>query len=145
MQRKRNFDQLQNEIQELFADLWQVPRFSGLRPGFRPQVDCYRTEEPKEITVLVELPGVDPETVEVVVADGALVVSGSRERPRCPGLVYQQMEMEYGPFRRQIPLGESVDVAAAHAACERGILKIVLPIAERRRPSERVAIEVLRG
>src|SRR4051794_4977605 len=145
MQRKRNFDELQNEIQELFADLWQVPRFSGLRPGFRPQVDCYRTEEPKEITVLVELPGVDPETVEVVVADGALVVSGSRDRPRCPGLVYQQMEMEYGPFRRQIPLGESVDVAAAHAAYERGILKIVLPIAERRRPGERVAIEVLRG
>src|SRR5207245_561935 len=35
MTRKRDIDQLQNEIKELFADLWQVPRFSGLRRGFR--------------------------------------------------------------------------------------------------------------
>ena len=44
-------DQLQNEIQELFADLWQVPRFSGLRAGFRPQIDCYRTADPAELVV----------------------------------------------------------------------------------------------
>ena len=60
MARKRDMDQLQNEIQELFADLWQVPRFSGLRAGFRPQIDCYRTADPPELVVLVELPGVDP-------------------------------------------------------------------------------------
>ena len=145
MQRKRDFDQLQSEIQELFADLWQVPRFSGLRRGFRPQVDCYRTDEPRELTVLAELPGIDPETLEVVVAEGMLVLSGVRERPRCPGLVYQQMEMEYGPFRRQVQLGENVDVSRSHASYERGILKVVLPIAERRPAGERVSIEVSRG
>src|SRR5205085_11663914 len=104
MPRKRNIDELQSEIQELFADLWQVPRFSGLRPGFRPQVDCYRTDEPRELTLLVELPGVDPEALELVVADGMLTVSGVRERPLSTGLVYQQMEIEYGPFRRQVQL-----------------------------------------
>ena len=33
-------DRLRGEIEELFDELWRVPRFSGLRRGFRPQVDC---------------------------------------------------------------------------------------------------------
>jgi HSP20 family protein len=142
MARKRNMDDLQNEIQELFADLWQVPRFSGLRAGFRPQIDCFRTAEPPELVVLVELPGVDPASIELVVAEGLLQVSGERARPRTSGQVYQQMELEYGPFRRQIHLGEDVDVAKALATYERGILKIVAPIAVQARPLARVAIVV---
>jgi HSP20 family protein len=142
MARKRNMDDLQNEIQELFADLWQVPRFSGLRAGFRPQIDCFRTAEPPELVVLVELPGVDPASIELVVAEGLLQVSGERARPRTSGQVYQQMELEYGPFRRQIHLGEDVDVAKALATYERGILKIVAPIAAQARPLARVAIVV---
>jgi HSP20 family protein len=145
MERKRDLDQLQSEIQELFADLWQVPRFSGLRPGFRPQVDCYRTEEPRELTVLIELPGVDPAALELVVAERTLTIAGTRERPRSDGLVYQQMEIEYGPFRRQVQLDADVDVAHAHAAFERGILRIVLPIAERQPAGARVSIEVTRS
>jgi len=145
MTRKRDIDHLQSEIQELFADLWQVPRFSGLRRAFRPSVDCYRTDDPRELTVMVELPGVDPETLQLVVSDGVLSVAGMRERPRCPGLVYQQMEMEHGPFRRQVHLGVEVDVSTAHAEYDRGILKVVLPIAERRPVGERVSIEVTRS
>src|SRR4051812_22602122 len=56
MERKRNMDELQQEIQELFSDLWQVPRFSGLRAGFRPHVDCFRTDD--ALTVVVEIPGI---------------------------------------------------------------------------------------
>jgi HSP20 family molecular chaperone IbpA len=52
------------------------------------------------------------------------------------------MELEYGPFRRQIQLGEDVDVAKALATYERGILKIVAPIAAKARPTARVAIVV---
>ena len=59
--RRRNIDDLQDEIQELFDDLWQVPRFAGMRRGFRPQCDCYLTEDPRTLHVVVELPGVDPE------------------------------------------------------------------------------------
>src|SRR2546421_11799621 len=54
--RKRDIDYLQGEIQELFADLWQVPRFAGLRRGFRPQSDCFRTEDPPAPPVLTALP-----------------------------------------------------------------------------------------
>ena len=133
-------DQLQHEIQELFSDLWQVPRFSGLRAGFRPHVDCFRTED--SLTVLVELPGVDPDAVDLFVAEGTLYVSGNRVRPRCEGQVYQQMEIDYGPFRRQVALGADVDVSRAHASYDQGILTIVLPLAQRPPAGERVSIEV---
>ena len=53
---RRHIDRLQGEIEELFADLWQVPRFAGTRHGFRPAVDCFSTDEPR-ITVVVELAG----------------------------------------------------------------------------------------
>jgi HSP20 family protein len=138
-------DELQNEIQELFADLWQVPRFSGLRAGFRPQIDCYRTADPAELVVLVELPGVDPASIQLVVAEGMLQVDGERVRPRSTGLVYQQMELDYGPFRRQIALGDDVDVTKAQATYEQGILKVVAPIAVRPRPTARVSIVVTRA
>ena len=138
-------DELQNEIQELFADLWQVPRFSGLRVGFRPQIDCYRTEDPAQFVVLVELPGVDPASMTLVVAEGMLQVSGERVRPRSTGQVYQQMELEYGPFRRQIALGDDVDVTKAQATYEQGILKVVAPIAVRPRPTAQVSIVVTRA
>jgi HSP20 family protein len=138
-------DELQNEIQELFADLWQVPRFSGLRAGFRPQIDCYRTADPAELVVLVELPGVDPASITLVVAEGMLQVAGERVRPRSTGLVYQQMELDYGPFRRQIALGDDVDVTKAQATYEQGILKVVAPIAARPRSTARVSIVVTRA
>src|SRR5918995_4626725 len=132
MERKRrDIDRLQGEIQELFADLWQVPRFSGLRSGFRPQVDCYRTSDPPELTVVIELPGVDPDAVELVIADSTLTVAGTRSRPRCEGLVYQQMELEYGPFQRRVQLPDGVDAGAARATYDRGMLKVVLPLAQR--------------
>ena len=133
-------DQLQQEIQELFSDLWQVPRFSGLRTGFRPHVDCFRTED--ALTVLVELPGVDPDKVDLFVAEGNLYLSGNRARPRGEGQVYQQMEIDYGPFRRQVSLGADVDVAQARATYDQGVLMIVLPLAQRPAAGERVAISV---
>jgi HSP20 family protein len=143
MGEKRNMDQLQREIQELFSDLWQVPRFSGLRAGFRPHVDCYRTED--ALTVLVELPGVDPADIDLVVGDETLFLTGQRVRPREEGQVYQQMELDYGLFRRQVALGADVDVERATATYAQGILKIVLPLAERRQTGERMVIQVTRS
>src|SRR5205085_4177569 len=118
---RRDVDKLQEEIEEMFADLWQVPRFSGVRRGFRPNVDCFHTNDPHELTVVVELPGVDPETVQVVAAERLLVVAGERVRPELPGRVYQQMEIEYGPFQRQIRLAENVDPGRARARFEHGV------------------------
>ena len=142
--RRRDIDDLQGEIQELFADLWQVPRFSGLRHGFRPQVDCFRTDEPPALTVVVELPGVEPASVEVVAMGGSLVVTGARERPRVAGARYHHMEIDYGPFQRRVELSENVDSAAATATYDRGMLRIVLPLARERPRETKVSIEVER-
>jgi HSP20 family protein len=142
--RKRDIDDLAGEIQELFADMWQVPRFSaGLRQGYRPQADCFRTDDPPALNVIVELPGVEPSSVEVAVAGRALTVSGERTRPRVEGAHYLAMEIEYGAFRRRIELGEEVDPTNVTATYDQGMLRVVLPLAQRS-PQGVVSIEVRR-
>jgi HSP20 family protein len=140
---RRDVDKLQEEIEELFADLWQVPRFSGIRHGFRPNVDCFHTDDPHTLTVVVELPGVDPRSVQIVAGERLLLVSGERKRPKVPGRVYQQMEIETGPFQRQVQLVENVDPEHAHARFENGVLTIELPVTDRP-PSGRSTIRLER-
>ena len=129
MTQRRDVDKLQEEIEELFADLWQVPRFSGIRHGFRPNVDCFHTDEPHALTVVVELPGVDPASVQIVAGERVLLISGERKRPKVPGRVYQQMEIESGAFERQVRLVEDVDPERARASLAHGVLTIELPVA----------------
>jgi HSP20 family protein len=141
MSKRDDIDRLHDEIRELVDDLWQVPRFVVARRGIRPNVDCIRSEDPPELHVVVELPGVDPTQIKVVAADRVLVVAGERCRPRVAGR-YQQMELEYGPFQRRIPIDEPVDTAAATARYEQGLLTVVLPIAAKPPKRERVSIAI---
>jgi len=143
VKRRTDIDRLQSEIQELIEDLWHLPRFVGSHHGFRPQVDCIRSEDPPELQVVVELPGVDPSEIKVVAADRMLVVAGERKRPDVAGR-YRQLEIEYGPFQRRIPLDEPVDASAATARYEQGVLTVTLPVAAAPPSVERVAI-VIRG
>lgn len=141
MKRRTDIDRLHDEVQELIDDLWHLPRFVGGRRGFRPQVDCMRCEDPPELRVVVELAGVDPKSIQVVAADRVLVVAGERRRPEAGGR-YQQLEIEYGPFQRRIPLDEPVDPSAANARYENGMLTVVLPIAPQAPQAERVTIAI---
>ena len=141
MRKRDDIDRLHDEINELIDDLWQVPRFVLARRGFRPNVDCIRSEDPPALHVLIELPGVDPGSIKVVAADRVLVVAGERCRPKGSGR-YQQMEIEYGSFQRRISLAEPVDTAAATARYERGLLTVVLPIAAKAPRRERVTITI---
>jgi len=135
-------DRLRLEMEELFSDLWQVPRFTRRQGGFRPQIDCYRTERPAAFHVIVELAGVDPAKIQVFADEGTLIVSGERRRPRCEGRVYQQMEIDYGRFTRQVALGADIDLEASKATYRRGVLTIVLPVAKKPRSAERIEIPV---
>lgn len=139
--RRREIDRLQGEIEELFSDLWQVPRFTGARRGFRPAVDAYRCGDPPRIVVVVELAGVDPENVHVDAAARRLVIRGERRRPRIQAR-YHVMELDYGPFERTIHLGEDVDLERAVATYRQGLLEIVLPLAERPQGAVAIPIEV---
>jgi HSP20 family protein len=136
---------LKDEIDELFADLWQVSRLSGLRRGFRPQVDSFRTEDPPSYTVLVDIAGIDPEKVNVTAVEGALFVTGERPREICEGRVYHQIEIEHGPFERVVRLPEDADLTHAEARYERGLLRIEIPVAVKEPAVEPVPIEIRRA
>lgn len=140
--RKRTTDDLRGEIQELFADLWQVPGFAGMRRGFRPQCDCFRTDDPPTLHVVIELPGVDPDSVEVVASGRTLLIAGVRARAKVDGARYLAMEIEYGPYERRLELGEEIDTKAATARYDRGLLKVELPIAQRRAQPGAVPVDV---
>jgi HSP20 family protein len=141
---RRDIDRLQGEIEELFADLWQVPRFAGLRSGFRPAVDCFSTDDPPQLVIVVELAGVDPESIEIAVEERALTISGERPRPRVAGQVYQQAEIDYGRFERRLTLDRDIDTKSADAWYEAGMLRITLPVSRRAPRGRHVAIVVRR-
>ena len=128
---KRDVNRLQQEIEDLFSEMWQVSGFAGMRRGFRPHVDCYRTEEPPAVVVVVDLAGVDPAEVEIDLSERTVLISGERRRPT-PGcrVSYRQMEIEWGPFQRRVALAEDVDPAGAEARYEQGLLTIVMPLAQ---------------
>ncbi len=138
-QRKDDIERLKNEMEELFADLCQVPRLVPPRRGFRPRLDVYRVDDPPTVVVLAELAGVDPTGVEIALAGGELVIAGARRRAGKTGAVYQQMEIDYGRFERRIALEERVDAERVEATYDRGLLTVVLPLAPRRGP---VAVRV---
>lgn len=144
MEKRRDFEHAAEEIEQLFADLWQVFPFSrSLRRGYRPQVDVYRSDDPPALTVQIELPGVDPDDVQLIASAQALLIAGERRRPKDCGH-YQQLEIDYGPFQRQITLAEDIDPEEASATYERGILTVRLPVAPRPVPRESVSIVVRR-
>jgi HSP20 family protein len=142
--RREEIDRLA-ELEELFADLWQVPRFAaGWRHEHRPAIDVFRTTEPAELTIVVEIAGADPGSIQLLLDGRRLLIAGERPRPRVRGQ-FDRSEIEYGRFRRELALNEDVDVDSARANYERGLLSIVLPITQRARAPRSVMIEIRRS
>src|SRR2546423_9622205 len=133
-ERRDQLGRLQGEIQELIDELWQVPRFSGLRRGFRPSVDVVRVDDPAGFRVVVELPGIEPDDVEIYADAQTLVIAGERRRTSAGR--YFHMEIDHGPFQRRVEFTEPVDPSRASADYRRGLLTIALPLAERARTDE---------
>jgi HSP20 family protein len=141
---RREIDRMKSEMEELFADLCQVPRLVARRAGFRPSLDVYRTEDPPAIIVVVELAGIDPDDVDAAVVDGVLVVRGRRARP-AGHRYYQHIEIDYGVFERRVQLNEAVDSEDASATYENGLLSIHLPLAKKAPAAVRVTIREREG
>lgn len=72
-------------------------------PSWQPPVDVLETET--EILILFALPGVDPESVDAVIEDGVLSVSGKRVLPEeLRTALIHQLELPQGRFARRVPL-----------------------------------------
>jgi HSP20 family protein len=130
-----------DDVERLFAELYPGGRH-GAAGEARAPVDVYLSEgDPPTLTVELDVAGVDPEGVDVDLRDDVLVVRGERRRGGGGRRVYHHAEIAWGPFERRLRLGVAVDVAAASASYDRGILRIALPLAPKP-PLRRVDITV---
>ena len=137
-----NFERMWREMDELLGDPFSEQRVRAprLQSGFSPRVDVYLcggSDEPAgasgvsgpRLVVKAELAGVEIDTVSLEVAGRELVISGERPVAETEGRVYQQVEIEAGPFRRVIELAADVVSEHARASYEDGILRVELPLA----------------
>ena len=135
-----NFERMRREMDELFGDVLDRGLAPRRRGGFSPAVDVYYTSDPPRAVVQADLAGIDPSTVQLEITGRELVLSGHRETESADDRVYQQLEIERGPFRRVISLGAEVDSEAADATYEDGILTVELPLMQAA-PSRSVPIQ----
>ena len=111
-----NFERMRREMDELFGDVFERTGLARRRTGFSPPIDVYQGRE--------------------------LTISGHRRPKQAQGRVYQQLEIEHGPFRRVIALGADVRGEASKAVYEDGFLQVELPLRPPQESARSVPIEV---
>jgi HSP20 family protein len=131
-----NFERMRREMDELFDPRLPPQR----RGGFSPAVDVYYAADPPRAVVRADLAGIDPSEIELEIRGRELVLAGQRNPDAGEERVYQQVEIENGPFRRVVALGVDVEPDTATASYEDGILTVELPLA-RPAPARSVPIQ----
>src|SRR6476619_2975157 len=135
-----NSDRMRRQMDELFGDVFERALGPRNRGGFSPAVDVFYEGDPPRAVVHAELAGIDPDEIGLEIEGRELVIAGHRRPAKAEGRVYQQLEIDFGPFRRTIPLGADVVAEEAKATYRDGILTVELPLV---RPEQRtVPIEV---
>jgi HSP20 family protein len=109
--------------------------------GFTPNVDVYYCGDPQRAVVKVDLAGVKLDEVGIEVSGRQIAIMGERHVQETEGRVYQQVEIESGPFRRVVELQVDVDADRASATYEDGVLRIDLPLRDPAETTRRVPIE----
>ena len=111
---------LQREINKLFSNVGQGATFDY------PAVNVWEKEN--SLVVTTELPGMDPDNINISVTGAMLTISGTSKADAIKeGETYLRQERELGNFQRNIQLPFQVDPQKVEAKYERGILKITLP------------------
>lgn len=101
------------------------------RPAAMP-IDAYRKEH--EFLVQFDLPGVDPDSIDLTVERNVLTVHASRSRPENDDIEMLIAERPQGTFSRQLFLGETLDADNIEADYASGVLTLRIPVAERAKP-----------
>jgi len=114
--------------------LWE--RFFGERPidwvgsAWVPPLDVSETKN--DVVVKAELPGIDPKEVEVTLSNGVLTIKGEKKQEKEEkDENFHLVERSYGAFVRSVKLPVDVQEDKVKASYKDGVLKIVLPKAER--------------
>jgi HSP20 family protein len=95
-------------------------------------VDAYRQGD--RFILHIDLPGIDPDTVDIEVEKNTLTVSASREWRRDEDVQVILNERPTGAFSRQFFLGDGLDPERIEAGYDHGVLTVAIPVAETARP-----------
>lgn len=114
-----------------FADFDRLTRQmvggANTRSNYMP-ADAYRKDD--RFYLHIDLPGIDPESIDVTVEKNTLTVSAERRWERDGEEQLMLSERPTGSFSRQFFLGESLDTDAIEAGYDHGVLTLSIPVAE---------------
>src|SRR4029450_1689483 len=101
----------------------RVPRANSVMP-----MDAIRHDD--RVLVSFDLPGVDPDSIDLTVERDMLTVTATRRFEKSEGDEVLASERPQGPFTRRVLLGESLDISQLEATYDYGVLSITIPVAE---------------
>jgi HSP20 family protein len=118
----------QDEIKHAFERLFQTDesdQSNVVTSQWTPRVDI--REEDKRFVILADVPGVDPNTIEVQMDKGILSIKGERRNEGEPSGKASRTEREQGVFYRRFALPDSADAEGITASGKLGVLEISIP------------------
>ena len=131
------FDQLQRELNMPLSKFDTDENGNIATANWAPAVDI--KEDDKAFTLMADMPGVDPDDIEVTMDKGVLTIKGERQsEKKTEEENYKRVERQYGVFYRRFTLPDSANAEGIEAQSEHGVLKITIPkqeVAQSRRIS----------
>lgn len=129
----QEIDRVQREMNRLFSSLYGSSRTQGA-PSF-PAMNVWTNPDGAVITA--ELPGVNPDDIDISVVGETLTLTGSRTPQELKeGEKYHRRERGYGKFTRTFQLPFTVEANKVEAVFNKGVLHISLPRAEADKPKK---------
>lgn len=128
---ERAYHPLVRQMNRLFGDFFgETPSaMTGMRE-FTPSIDVSETES--DILVKAEVPGVDPEEIDISITDDSVFIKGEKkEESETREENYYHFERKYGSFSREISLPANVKKDEASAETRDGVLTVKLPKQEK--------------
>jgi HSP20 family protein len=140
---------LGQEVRRLFEDLARrrADRRHVVSGECVPLLDVFETD--RTIEIVLDVPGVPPEALRILIKAGVLVIAGEKERPE-PGLrgpsSFHLVERDFGRFARAVRINAAFDASGARARLRQGELRVALPkITDRRGREIAIPIETESG
>ena len=130
---------LRDEMNELVNRFWSSTSEPFGLAEWSPAVDVSETDT--DVLVHAEIPGIDPENLDISIAGDVLTLRGEKkESQEAHGRNYQRVERRYGAFTRSLTLPAAVDAENVSATAHAGVLEVRLPKREDAR-ARRVSIK----